>query len=226
MRGITVRRWANLLLGLVCFGAGVALMVRGNLGLAPWEVLHQGISEQTGIQIGTVSIFMGVPILLAWWPLGQRPGWGTLVNIVLIGLVTNLVLALFPPVAAMLPRALLMVGGVLVIGVGSGLYLCAEMGAGPRDGLRLGLARRTDHSIRLVRTLIEIAVLAVGWLLGGTVGIGTLAFAFGIGPVVQAALRVFGRPPTTDYRPPSANQVPQVNDHGGEVALERPPNGC
>ncbi|MBK9711802.1 MAG: YitT family protein [Kouleothrix sp.] len=193
MRQQTIKRWSYLILGLICFGAGVALMVRANLGLSPWEILHQGISEQTGIPIGTVSILLGVPILLAWLPLGQRPGWGTLVNIILIGLVTNLVLAALPPPAGLAPRALLMVGGILVIGVGSGLYLTAEMGAGPRDGLMLGLARRSGWSVRLIRTLLEVAVLACGWLLGGTIGVGTLAFAFGIGPVVQAALRIFQR---------------------------------
>jgi uncharacterized membrane protein YczE len=175
------------------FGIGVALMVQADLGLSPWEVLHQGISEQTGIPIGTVSILLGVPILLAWWPLGQRPGWGTLINIVLIGLMTDLTLAVLPPVTGLAPRVLLMAGGILSVGVGSGLYLSAAMGAGPRDGLMLGFARRTGGSVRLVRTALEVTVLAVGWLLGGTIGIGTLAFAFGIGPIVQAALRVFGR---------------------------------
>ena len=190
----TLRHWTNLLIGLICFGIGVALMVRANLGLSPWEVLHQGISEQTGIPIGTVSILLGVPILLAWWPLGQRPGWGTVVNIVLIGVVTNLTLDALSPAASLAVRALLMIGGILVIGAGTGLYLSAEMGAGPRDGLMLGLSRRTGGSVRLIRTLIEVAVLVIGWLLGGTIGVGTLAFAFGIGPVVQVALRLFKRP--------------------------------
>ena len=190
MRVLAFKRWAMLLIGLICFGTGVALMVRSNLGLGPWEVLHQGIARQTGIAIGTVSILIGVPIMLAWLPLGQRPGWGTCVNIVLIGLVTNQVLASLPLVANLAVAVLLLIGGILLIGIGTGLYLSAEMGAGPRDGLMLGLARRTGWSIRRVRTLIELTVLVLGWLMGGTVGVGTVAFAFGIGPVVQAALWV------------------------------------
>jgi uncharacterized membrane protein YczE len=196
-----IKRWTNLIIGLTCFGLGVALMVRADLGLSPWEVLHQGLSEQTGIPIGMVSILMGVPILLAWLPLGERPGWGTLVNIVLIGLVTDLALLALPDVSLLALRAALMIGGILTVGVGSGLYLGAAMGAGPRDGLMLGLARRSGWSVRLIRTLLEVAVLAAGWLLGGTVGIGTLAFAFGIGPVVQAALRLFGQPASKGSRP-------------------------
>jgi uncharacterized membrane protein YczE len=190
MRKKTFKRWSVLIIGLTCFGIGVALMVRSNLGLGPWEVLHQGIARQSGLAIGTVSILIGVPIMLAWLPLGQRPGWGTCVNLVLIGLVTNLVLAALPPAANLAVAVLLLIGGILLIGIGTGLYLSAEMGAGPRDGLMLGLARRTGWSIRRVRTLIELTVLVLGWLMGGTVGVGTVAFAFGIGPVVQAALWV------------------------------------
>ena len=183
-----VQRWALLLIGLTCFGIGIACMVQSNLGLGPWDVLHQGIARQTGIPIGMVGILVGLPIMLAWWPLGERPGWGTAINIVLIGVVTDLVLAVLPPALNLTVAALLLIGGILLIGVGSGLYLSAEMGAGPRDGLMLAIARRSGGSLRLVRTLIEVTALAAGWLLGGTVGIGTLAFAFGIGPVVQAAL--------------------------------------
>jgi uncharacterized membrane protein YczE len=185
-------RRGQLTLGLLLFGVGIALMVRSNLGLSPWEVLHQGISRHTGIPIGTVSILMGLPILLAWLPLRQRPGWGTLLNIVLIGLVTDLSLPLLPETAALAPRAALLVAGVLAIGMGSGMYLGADMGAGPRDGVMMGLARRTGLSVRLVRTAIELSVLGLGWLMGGTVGIGTLLFALGIGPIVQFALRLSG----------------------------------
>lgn len=188
-------RWGRLTLGLTLFGVGIALMVRGNLGLSPWEVLHQGISRHTGISIGTVSILIGVPILLAWLPLGQRPGWGTLLNIVQIGLVTDLTLPLVPHTDSMPVRVALLLAGILVIGMGSGLYLGAEMGAGPRDGVMMGLARRSGLSVRLVRTAIELSVLGLGWLMGGTVGIGTLLFALGIGPIVQFALRLTGRAP-------------------------------
>lgn len=185
------KRWAALLLGLTMFGIGIALMVESDLGLSPWEVLHQGIARRTGLQIGTVSILAGIPIMLAWLPLGQRPGWGTLINIVLIGLVTNGMLAVLPVVGDLLARAALLAVGIVIIGVGSGLYLSAEMGAGPRDGLMVGLTRKTGWNVRTVRTVIELGVLGAGWLLGGTAGLGTIAFALGIGPVVQMALRLF-----------------------------------
>ncbi len=201
---VEVRRWVFLLSGLVCFGVGIALMVRGELGLSPWEVLSQGISDSTGIAIGTVSILLGLPIMLAWIPLGERPGIGTLINIVLIGIVTNMTLAMIEPLGSVTIKMAFMVSGVLVIGVGSGLYLSSNMGAGPRDGLMIGLARKTTWPVRRVRTIIEVSVLVVGVILGGTVGIGTVVFAFGIGPVVQGALRVFGRqtqPPSTAAQP-------------------------
>ncbi|MBC8162137.1 MAG: hypothetical protein H7Z42_13070 [Roseiflexaceae bacterium] len=188
------KRWVMLLAGLVLYGVGIALMVRSQLGLNPWDILHQGISERTGISIGVVGIFTGVLIMLAWFPLGQRPGWGTLVNIVLIGLVTDAALAILPDVTMVALRVLLLAGGILAIGFGSGLYLSADMGAGPRDGLMVGLTRTTGWNVRTVRTAIELTVLVIGWVLGGTVGIGTLAFAFGIGPVVQFALRLLGVP--------------------------------
>ncbi|HEU4321885.1 MAG TPA: hypothetical protein VFS21_01940 [Roseiflexaceae bacterium] len=195
MRSFVSARWARLLAGLALFGIGIALMVRSRLGLSPWEVLHQGITLHTGIPIGTVSIAMGLPLLLLWLPLGQRPGWGTLLNIVLIGLITDLSLLVLPATESLAARAALVTVGIAMIGLGSGLYLGADMGAGPRDGLMMGLARRTGLSVRLIRTAIELSVLAAGWLMGGTVGIGTVAFALGIGPVVQQAMRMLGLPP-------------------------------
>ncbi len=196
----TWRHWLTLLAGLAVFGAGLALIVRANLGLGPWDVLHQGLSRHTGIPIGTVSIPVGLLILLAWLPLGERPGWGTLLNVVMVGLVLDGMLLLLPEPGNGMMRVALLVAGIVVAGIGSGLYLSAQIGAGPRDGLMLGLARKTGWSIRMVRTLIELSALVVGWLLGGTVGIGTLAFAFGIGPIVQVALRMF-RPAVTEERP-------------------------
>lgn len=192
--GELVKRWVFLLLGLVLFGVGIALMVHAELGLGPWDVLHQGIARLVNMPIGTVTIIIGVPIMLAWLPLNQRVGIGTLLNIVLIGTVTNVVLGMLPHVDNLTLRAALMLGGVVIVGVGSGLYLSSNMGAGPRDGLMIGLAERTGWSVRLVRTLIELVVLLSGVLLGGTIGIGTLVFAFGIGPVVQISLRLFERP--------------------------------
>lgn len=188
--GITYRRWLSLLLGLVGFGIGIALMKRSNLGLGPWSVLSDGISTLTGLPLGTIDIISGVFIFLLWVPLGERPGVGSIANVALIGLVTNVTLDLVAPANALLPQFALLVIGILVIGAGSGFYLSARLGAGPRDGLMMGLVRRTGKSVRLIRTSIEITVLAVGWLLGGAVGIGTLAFAFGIGPVVQAMFKL------------------------------------
>ena len=189
----TPRRWIFLLVGLVLFGAGIALMVRAELGLGPWEVLHQGISHATGIAIGTVSMLLSLPIMLAWLPLGQRPAVGTLMNIVLVGLTTNVTLQITPEVHNMALRVALLLIGILLIGIGSGAYLSSAMGAGPRDGLMLGLTKRTGWNLRVTRTLIELSVLLLGLLMGGTIGVGTLAFAFGIGPVVQVALPMFTR---------------------------------
>jgi uncharacterized membrane protein YczE len=192
---ISARRWLLLLSGLACFGFGVALMVQAGLGLSPWESLHQGIAIHTGIPIGTVSILLGVPILLLWLPLGERPGIGTVLNVILIGSVTNLTLPLLPKYNALALQLVQMVLGILIIGAGSGLYLSSKLGAGPRDGLMMGLARRTGWSIRITRTGIELTVLAIAWLLGGTIGLGTLAFALGIGPVVQLMFRLLRTSP-------------------------------
>ena len=184
-----------LLLGLVLFGAGIGLMVEAGLGLGPWEVLNQGIAQQTGLAIGTVSILLGIPILALWWPLGERPGIGTVCNVLLIGTATNVTIDLVPtpPDEALAIRLALMLGGVVIIAIGSGLYLGTDLGPGPRDGLMTGVSHRFGWSIRRARTAVELSVLGIGWLLGGTVGIGTLVFAFGIGPLVQMALGVFDR---------------------------------
>jgi uncharacterized membrane protein YczE len=188
-------RLPALLVGLVLFGIGIAMMVEAGLGLGPWEVLNQGIAYQTGLEIGTVSILLGIPILLLWWPLGERPGIGTDGNVILIGTATNVGIALLPtpPEAAWTARVALMLSGVVVIAIGSGIYLATDLGPGPRDGLMTGVHHRFGWSIRRARTAIELTVLAIGWALGGTVGIGTLVFAFGIGPLVQVALGVFDR---------------------------------
>ncbi len=168
-------------------------MVQADMGLSPWEVFHQGISRLTGIPLGTVSILVGIPILAAWWPLGERPGVGTVLNILLIGTATNVGIAVIPAPDALALRVAMMLGGVLTIAVGSGLYLASDLGPGPRDGLMTGLHLRFGWSIRRARTAIELSVLLLGWLMGGTVGLGTVVFALGIGPLVQLALRVFDR---------------------------------
>ena len=186
-------RLPGLLAGLVLFGAGIAVMAASGLGLGPWEAFHQGISARTGIALGTVSILVGIPVLALWWPLGERPGIGTLLNVALIGTSTNVVLPLLPRPVDPAPQLAMSVVGVLLIGLGSGLYLSADLGPGPRDGLMTGVHHRFGWSIRRARTAIELIVLVVGFLLGGTIGLGTVLFAFGIGPVVQVFLRVFDR---------------------------------
>jgi uncharacterized membrane protein YczE len=177
----------------VTFGTGVAMMVQGGLGLGPWEALNQGIARQTGLAIGTVSVLLGIPILALWWPLGERPGIGTLLNVVLVGLSTNAALTVIPVAVEPWAQLGLMAAGVVTVGLGSGLYLGADLGPGPRDGLMTGLHHRTGWSIRRARTTIELTVLVIGWALGGTIGLGTVVFALGIGPLVQAFLKVFDR---------------------------------
>ena len=183
-------RLPRLLAGLLCCGAGVASMVRAGLGLGPWEVLHQGIAERTGLTIGTISILVAFVVLLGWIPIRQPLGVGTIANAVLIGLTTNSVLALTDPPAHLVLRVTALLGGILLLGFGSGLYIGAGLGPGPRDGLMTGIAARSEGrlSIRLVRTGIELTALAAGWVLGGTVGVGTLLFAVSIGPLVQLFL--------------------------------------
>lgn len=190
---IALPRLPGLLLGLVVFGVGIAVMARSGLGLGPWEAFHQGIARQTGLELGTVSILLGIPILAAWWPLGERPGIGTVLNILCIGLATNATLLVLGDVATLPAQLFAMAIGLVMIAIGSGLYLAADLGPGPRDGLMTGLHLRFGWSIRRARTGIELVVLVVGFLLGGTVGIGTVVFALGIGPMVQAALGVFDR---------------------------------
>jgi uncharacterized membrane protein YczE len=186
-------RLPGLLAGLVLFGVGIAMMAQAGLGLGPWEVFHQGVGHLVGLQLGTVSILVGIPILAAWWPLGERPGVGTLLNIAFIGTATNVALGFVPAAQGLVQQVPMMLAGVVTIAVGSGLYLASDLGPGPRDGLMTGLHLRFGWSIRRARTAIELTVLAAGFLAGGTIGLGTVVFALGIGPLVQVALRVFDR---------------------------------
>jgi uncharacterized membrane protein YczE len=190
---VVLPRLPGLIVGLVVFGAGIAAMAQAGIGLGPWEVFHQGISRLTGLPLGTVSILVGIPVLAAWWPLGERPGVGTIVNIALIGASTNVALALIPAASDVPAQLAMMLAGVVAIAIGSGLYLAADLGPGPRDGLMTGLHLRFGWSIRRARTGIELSVLVAGFLAGGTIGLGTVVFALGIGPLVQLALRVFDR---------------------------------
>jgi uncharacterized membrane protein YczE len=186
-------RLPGLLAGLVIFGLGIALMAQAGLGLGPCEAFHQGIGRLVGLELGTVSIILGIPILVLWWPLGERPGIGTLLNVVLIGTATNIGIAVLPVARGVAVQVAMMLAGVLVIAIGSGLYLAADLGAGPRDGLMTGLHHRFGWSIRRSRTVVELTVLVAGFLLGGTIGIGTLVFALAIGPLVQVCLGFFDR---------------------------------
>ncbi|MEI8160648.1 MAG: hypothetical protein WCG65_06210 [Actinomycetes bacterium] len=181
-------RLARCAAGLFCFGAGIACFVHSNLGVPPWDVLHQGISEKANIKMGTVIIIVGVVLLLAWIPLCMKPGIGTIMNAIQIGLVENFMDDLLPHSQLIVARVGFLLAGMLFIAFGSGLYIGAELGSGPRDGLMLGLNKRFGISIRLARTTVEIVVLVVGLILGGSIGLGTFVFAFGIGPLVQKAL--------------------------------------
>jgi len=186
-------RGSALLLGLVGYGFSMAVMVRAGLGLDPWDVLHQGLAERTGMTFGVVTAVVGAAVLLAWIPLRNRPGIGTIANVIVIAVTVDASLAVLPTPSALWVRIAMMLGAVVLNAISTVLYIGAGLGPGPRDGLMTGLVARTGLSVRLVRTSIEATVLAVGWLLGGTVGIGTVVYAFGIGPLVQLVLRLTPR---------------------------------
>jgi uncharacterized membrane protein YczE len=186
-----VRRLTQLYIGLWIYGLSAALMVRSGLGLDPWDVFHQGVAKHAGLAIGTVTIITGAVVLLGWIPLKQWPGLGTLSNVVLIGVSMNVSLQTVPTAHAVVWRIAAMAAGIVLCGVATGMYIGANFGPGPRDGLMTGLSRRIGRSIRLTRTGIEVTVLVTGWLLGGTVGVGTVAFALAIGPLAQLFMRVF-----------------------------------
>ncbi|MFI2509924.1 YitT family protein [Streptomyces sp. NPDC018972] len=196
--GHLARRLFQLYAGLALYGASSALLVRSGLGLEPWNVLHQGLSERTGLSMGVVLTLVGAAVLLLWIPLRQRPGLGTVSNVLVIGAAMDAALAVVPDAHTMAVRVPLMAAGIVLNGAATGLYIAARFGPGPRDGLMTGLHRRTGVSVRLVRTAIEIAVVATGFVLGGTVGVGTLLYAVTIGPLAQLFLRVFAVPPASD----------------------------
>ncbi len=182
------RRLSQLFAGLLLYGFSMALLIEAGLGLDPWDVLHQGIAERTGLTIGTVVIAVGVLVLLLWIPLRQKPGVGTIANALLIGLAADASIWLLPAPEPLAVRIVFMVSGVVLNAVATAAYIGARLGPGPRDGLMTGLVRRTGRSVRLVRTSIEVVVLATGWLLGGTVGAGTVVYALSIGPLVHLLL--------------------------------------
>ncbi|MGM1061051.1 YczE/YyaS/YitT family protein [Saccharothrix sp. Mg75] len=183
-----LRRVPQLLAGLWLYGASMGLQIRATLGLDPWDVLHEGLTERTGLSFGTVTALVGVLVLLCWIPLRQRPGVGTVSNVVVIGVAVDVTLAILPAPHELLPRVLFLVSGIVLNGLAAAVYIGARLGPGPRDGLTTGFCARTGTSLRLVRTVVELTVLAVGWLLGGTIGIGTVLYAVSIGPLTQAFL--------------------------------------
>jgi uncharacterized membrane protein YczE len=183
-------RGTALLVGLCGYGFSMAVMVRAGLGLDPWDVFHQGLTLHTGMTIGIASAVVGVAVLLAWIPLRNRPGIGTISNVIVIAVTVDAGLWLLPTPTSLPVRIAMMVSAVVLNALSTVLYIGAALGPGPRDGLMTGLVVRTGLSVRLVRTSIEATVLAVGWLLGGTVGVGTVLYAFGIGPLVQLFVRI------------------------------------
>jgi uncharacterized protein len=199
VRGGVVARTASLVFGLLLFALGIVALLESELGLSPWDVLNQGISDHTALSFGTANVVVAVVVLLVAWALGARIGPGTVANAILIGLFVDLLLRVEAidrlSDAPLAVRMVLMVGGILVIGLGSGFYIGAGMGAGPRDSLMLVLSARSGVRIGAVRAMLEIAVTVLGFALGGTVGIGTLAFAFGIGPAIEASFWALGRSP-------------------------------
>ncbi|WP_234311761.1 YitT family protein [Streptomyces griseus] len=189
-----LRRLVQLYAGLALYGASSALLVEAGLGLQPWNVLHQGLAELTGMSIGVVSIIVGAGVLLLWIPLRQRPGLGTVSNVFVVGVAMDGTLAAVPEAHGLAVQVLLLVAGLVLNGAATGLYIAARFGPGPRDGLMTGLHRRTGRSIRLMRTAVEVAVVVTGFVLGGTIGVGTVLYAVSIGPLAQFFLRVFAVP--------------------------------
>ncbi|WP_236949074.1 membrane protein YczE [Mycolicibacterium goodii] len=197
----------------------MAMMVRAGLGLDPWDVFHQGLTRHTPLTIGLASAVVGVVVLLAWIPLRNRPGIGTIANVIVIAVTVDAVLAVLPAPTAMPVRIAMMVGAVVLNAISTVLYIGAGLGPGPRDGLMTGLVARTGLSVRLVRTCIEATVLAAGWLMGGTVGVGTVLYAFGIGPLVQLFLKLTPRRILFhDFGAPARNRT-----RGGDITTM---SGC
>jgi uncharacterized membrane protein YczE len=185
------RRLIQLFLGLALYGFSIALVIRSNLGGNPWDVFHQGLSLLTGYSLGTIVVAVGAIVLLLWIPLRQKPGIGTISNVFLIGIWADIGLWLIPSVDALPLAWAMLLSGIVLNGVAGGAYIGAGLGPGPRDGLMTGMVRRTGGSVRLIRTGIELSVVFIGWLLGGTVGLGTALYAVAIGPILQVTLPMF-----------------------------------
>jgi uncharacterized membrane protein YczE len=208
------RRLVQLFLGLLLYGVSMAFMIQARLGSMPWDVFHQGVTRLTGVPFGWVVVGLSGVILLLWIPLRQRPGIGTVCNALTVGLFADRAIALLPAPHPLATRIAFLVFGIALNGVASALYIGAVLGPGPRDGLMTGLVARTGRSVRLVRTLIEVAVVASGWLLGGVFGLGTILYALTIGPLVQFFLPrlIVRRSPESPHAVPA---VPLVSPAGG-----------
>jgi uncharacterized membrane protein YczE len=185
------RRVLQLVVGLAIYGASMAMVIRGALGAIPWDVLHTGLIEHIPITFGQMSILLALVVLLMWIPLRQMPGLGTIANVFLVGLAADIALAIVPETDGIDARLALLLAGIVLNAVATAMYIGSQLGPGPRDGLMTGLARISGHSIRLVRTSIEVFVVAVGALLGGSVGVGTVLYALAIGPLVHWMLPWF-----------------------------------
>ena len=202
------RRIAQLLVGLFFYGFAIAMMIRAGLGIAPWDVLSQGVVLHTGINYAVVTNVIGALVLLLWIPIRQKPGIGTVANVLLIGPSIEVGLWVLPATDDLIPRILLLAGGLVLLAIATGLYIGARFGPGPRDGLMTGIHHRTGWPIWAVRTAIEVTVLAIGWLLGGNVGLGTLAFALLIGPMVNVTMPPLRVPEPKRVEPLTPEKAP------------------
>jgi uncharacterized membrane protein YczE len=198
---IMTRRITQLLVGLFLYGFGIALMVRGAIGVAPWDVLTQGIAKQTGLDFGVITVIVGALVLLLWIPIQQKPGIGTVLNVLLVGPAAQFGLWAVPEQTELFSRILVFAGGLALVALATGLYIGARFGPGPRDGLMTGIHRKYGWKIWIVRTVIEVTVLAIGWLLGGNVGVGTVAFALLIGPMVNVTIPLLMVPAAIEKQP-------------------------
>lgn len=213
-QGRLPRRLVQLVLGLVLFGVTMSMLIRSGLGLDPWDVLHEGLAGTLPLSFGQVVIATGVLVLLCWIPLRQAPGLGTIANVIVVGLAADLGLALIPAPQELWAQLLLLCGGVVGNGLAGAMYIGARLGTGPRDGLWVALSRRTGLSTRVIRTALELVVLAAGWLLGGTVGIGTVVYAIAIGPVVQFFTPRLLVPPSQGLLPGTPDAMPSAHRDG------------
>lgn len=212
---ITIRRWGQLLLGLFFYGIAVALFVRADVGLDPWTVFAQGLEVQTGLTIGLISILIGAGVLLLWIPIRQKPGIGTVLNVLIIGPVIDLTMLVVMTPDQLWAQWLMFAAALALLAVATGLYIGARFGPGPRDGLMTGMHARFGWKIWKVRTVVEVTVLAIGWLLGGTVGFGTVAFALLIGPMVGYTLPLLRVPEPSRLTAPEADETGAAPEESG-----------